>query len=267
MAARPRRTCRPRCWRWTGPGRRIGVAGGGHAQAARGGVHPRHERGLAAGVPAREYPGQFRPTAAAAPQRLALGERLPGGDGHQRVAGANLRRVGGRLRRLDPISGRSSAAADGRAGSRTRSSAWRRWRWAPAGSRPGRHHAVAAEAAAETPSAGHDPGQPLPARRPSRPADVPGHVRPASRAGPEGDGCQVRQGKTGQAGEGGQQRQDSPAPRYRCVGRAGRARAGCVWCMPGGADRVLRLVRRGHNRVTAACPPRGGPSQRSRGRL
>ena len=34
-------------------------------------------------------------------QRLPLGERLPGGDRHQRVAVADLRRVGGCLRRLD----------------------------------------------------------------------------------------------------------------------------------------------------------------------
>ena len=66
---------------------RVGVAGVGHAQAAGGGVHPRYERGLAAGVPPREYPGhvvgrgqqQRR-------QRLALGEHLPGDDGHERFA-------------------------------------------------------------------------------------------------------------------------------------------------------------------------------------
>jgi hypothetical protein len=81
---------------------RVGVAGVGHAQAAGGGVHPRYERSLAAGVPSREYPGHVVGRRQQQRlERLALGDRLPGDDGHQRVARASLRRVRARLRRLD----------------------------------------------------------------------------------------------------------------------------------------------------------------------
>ena len=81
---------------------RVGVTGAGHAEAAGGGVHLRRERGLAAGVPPREYPGDVVGRGQQQRlKRLALGERLPGGDRHQRVAVGDLRRVLGCLRRLD----------------------------------------------------------------------------------------------------------------------------------------------------------------------
>jgi hypothetical protein len=67
-----------------------------------GGVHPRYERVLAAGVPPREYPGHvIGRRKKQRLKRMALGDCLPGGDGHQRVAVACLRRVRGCLRRLD----------------------------------------------------------------------------------------------------------------------------------------------------------------------
>jgi hypothetical protein len=57
------------------------------------GVHPSRERGLAVGVPPRECPGHVVGRRQQQRlQRMALGDRLAGGDGHQRVTAASLRR-------------------------------------------------------------------------------------------------------------------------------------------------------------------------------
>jgi len=192
---------------------RVGVGGAGQAQGAGGGVHPRHERGLAPGVPAGEDPGdvvgrrqqQRR-------QRLAFGQHLPGLDRYQRVTGASLSWVGGRLRRLDGdlrprASGRQRMVPQDHVGGHQLGHAGDRHR--PGGARPGQH------AAADV--GGRDAG--------GRPRDRHKlRLAGSRRAGPERDrgrrdgrfgrsGVRAGQGATGQADDRGQREgQDSPVP-------------------------------------------------------
>ena len=65
---------------------RVGVAGAGHAQRPRGGVHPGDEAIHRAGIPARQNRGDVvRRRQQQRLQRLPLGQLLARGDGHDRL--------------------------------------------------------------------------------------------------------------------------------------------------------------------------------------
>ena len=256
----------------------VGVAGAGHAQAAGGGVHSRYERGLAASVPPREYPchvvgrGQQQ-----RPQRLALGEHLPGDDGYQRVAVANLRWICGCLRRLDHdarsrSSSRQRMVVQDHVGGHHLGDAGDRHR-------PGRawagHHAEAADVSGRNPSAGRRTERSWPLARCGCPGPRRDRSGGRSRLGagchlPGGRCLQLRHGETSQAGEcGQQQREDAPATSITGWGWVGpRADRVFIGCIPAtvrhGFRRYVRLrsqpchsggaeVRRREVRV--ACDP------------
>ncbi len=66
---------------------RVGVAGAGHAQRLRGGIHPGHKPILRAGVPSRQSRGDVvRRRQQQRLKRLPLGQLLSRGDGHDRLA-------------------------------------------------------------------------------------------------------------------------------------------------------------------------------------